>query len=410
MLAREGVPAVLAMQGNLSMDTAATFMPAFFEELAEHGEVDLATAVARSKIMSHTDWWMPVVFTRLDSARIWYPPGFGVGGAYSDPWQSIIGNLNAAACTPILGPAMSENLFGARADLAKLWGQIYHYPMSDRDTDDLPRIAQYLAVTREGVFPRREFYKSVYRRILDRFAADVPPNLRDLDDSEIIDQLGTLVSAAGAALRLRDLEEPHLVLASYRLPVYITTDPSNLLIDALVQQRAKPRVRLLRWNAAAAQCDDDYLAMTPPQSPTKATREFPIVIKLFGDLAAPASLVITEDQFFDYLTKAPTIKDIVPPAVKSRLSDSALLFVGFDADSWEFRVMYRSLLQLEGMNLLQDYEHFAVQIDPNSILDPSNARRYIEKYLQSKAKLRLYWGDVATFISELRKRDPGDHP
>jgi len=405
MLAREGVPAVLAMQGNLSMDTAATFMPAFFKQLAEHGEVDLATAVARSRVMANPDWWMPVVFTRLDSARIWYPPGFGVSGASSDPWQSIIGNLKAAACTPILGPAMSENLFGARADLAKLWGQIYRYPMSDRDTDDLPRVAQYLAVTREGVFPRREFFKSVYRRILDRFKEDVPPNLRNLDDSDIIEQLGTVVSAAGAALRRRDPDEPHRVLAAYRLPVYITTDPSNLLIDALVEQGAKPRVRLVRWNGAAAQCDDDHVANAPPESPTKATRDYPIVVKLFGDLASPASLVLTEDQFFDYLTKAPTIKDIVPPAVKSRLSDSALLFLGFDVDSWEFRVMYRSLLQLEGVNLLLDYEHFAVQIDPNSILDLNNARRYIEKYLQLKAKLRLYWGDVAAFISELSQRD-----
>lgn len=73
MLAKEGVPAVLAMQGKLSMSAATQFIPEFFRQLAEHGEVDRATASARAKIMDSPDWWIPVVFTRLNNARIWYP-------------------------------------------------------------------------------------------------------------------------------------------------------------------------------------------------------------------------------------------------------------------------------------------------------------------------------------------------
>lgn len=49
MLAKEGVPAVLAMQGKLSMSAATQFIPEFFRQLAEHGEVDRATASARAK-------------------------------------------------------------------------------------------------------------------------------------------------------------------------------------------------------------------------------------------------------------------------------------------------------------------------------------------------------------------------
>lgn len=404
MLAREGVPAVLAMQGNLTCDTARKFMPAFFKQLADHGEVDRAAAVARAQVMNHADWWMPVVFTRLDSARIWYPPGFGESQAGSAPWQSIASNLNAATCTPILGPAMNEPLFGSRSELASLWGDVYRYPMSGRETEDLPRIAQYLAVTRQGVFPRRELLKSVYRRILDKYPELVPAALRKLDAAEIPDLLGELVSAIGKRLRKDNPVDPHTVLAGYRLPVYVTTDPSDLLVDALREQEGvEPRVRLLRWNKAAERCDDHYASTTPAHIPAKPTRQYPIVVKLFGDLLDPASLVLTEDQFFDYLTKSAATKDIVPPAVSSRLSDSALLFIGFQADSWEFRVLFRSLLQLEGKDLRSDYEHFSVQIDPNSNLDPGSARRYIEQYLQAKAKLRLYWGDVPTFIADLSR-------
>ncbi|MFJ1260381.1 CHAT domain-containing protein [Cupriavidus sp. CuC1] len=410
MLAKEGVPAVLAMQGKLSMATAGQFMPAFFKQLANHGEVDRAVAAARAQLMNHPDWWMPVVFTRLDSARIWYPPGFGSSEDSLDPWDSIVSNLKAGACTPILGPTMNESLFGSRRELASLWGETYRYPMSGRDIEDLPQVAQYLAVTRQGAYPRRELYKNVYRRILDKYPADVPEALRDLDEMGVIEKLGSLVSEVGRKIRSRDPVDPHTVLASYKLPVYVTTDPSDLLVDALKEQGVAPRVRLLRWNDAAERCDDQYVGDAPAAAPAKATREWPIVVKLFGDLSEPASLVITEDQFFDYLTKAASTKDTVPPAVRFRLSDSALLFVGFQADSWDFRVLFRSLLQLEGKDLRADYEHFSVQIDPNSILDPGSARRYIEKYLQAKAKLRLYWGDVPTFISELRARTQGMHP
>lgn len=410
MLAREGVPAVLAMQGKLSMATAARFMPEFFRQLSDHGEVDRAAAAARAQVMNNSDWWMPVVFTRLDSARIWYPPGFGESEDGLDPWDLVVGNLKAGACTPILGPSMNETLFGPRRELASLWGETYRYPMSGRDLEDLPQVAQYLAVTRQGAFPRREFYKNVYRRILDKYRDDVPQAMRDLDEAAVMEQLGLLVSEVGRKIRSRDPADPHAVLASYKLPVYVTTDPSDLLVDALREQGVAPRVRLLRWNDAAERCDNQYVSDAPAGAPSKPTREQPIVVKLFGDLSAPASLVMTEDQFFDYLTRSASAKDTVPPPVRYRLSDSALLFVGFQADSWEFRVLFRSLLQLEGKDLRADYEHFSVQIDPNSILDPGSARRYIEKYLQAKAKLRLYWGDVATFITELSARAGGVKP
>lgn len=404
MLAKEGVPAVLAMQGKFSMATAGIFMPIFFKELAEHGEVDRAAASARSHVMNNPDWWMPVVFTRLDSARIWYPPGFGAGDNELDPWDSIVDNLNQGECTPILGPTMQETLFGSRRELAALWGEMYRYPMSGRDIEDLPQIAQYLAVTRQGPFPIRELCKSVYKRILERFPNDVPDELRSLD-ARAIKNLNRLISTVGRNIRARDPNDPHAVLAHYRLPLYVTTDPSDLLIDALKEAGASPRVRLLRWNENAERCDDQYVIDNPVPANQKPSAEYPIVVKLFGDLNETGSLVMTEDQFFDYLSKATSMKDAVPPVVRFRLSCSALLFIGFQADSWEFRILFRSLLQLEGRDLLADYEHLSVQVDPNSILDPGSARRYIEQYLQTKTKhLRLYWGDVPTFICELRNR------
>ncbi|HGM7716579.1 MULTISPECIES: CHAT domain-containing protein [Serratia] len=404
MLAKEGVPAVLAMQGKLSMSAATQFIPEFFRQLAEHGEVDRATAGARAKIMDSPDWWIPVVFTRLNNARIWYPPGFGVSAENKDPWTQIVNNIDTRYSTPILGPSMNEALFGSRRELASEWGDIYHYPLGGHDVAGLPQIAQYLAVTRQDDYPCQEFYKYVYERILEKYPDDVPDRLKGLDQMEIYTSLGELVSVVGQKIRARTPLDPLRILAGYKLPVYITTDPSDLLVDALKEQNTTPTVRLLRWNIHAEICDTDYVSRAPVGLADKGTETHPIVLKLFGDLSTPESLVLTEDDFFDYLTKVSSAQDAIPLYVRARLNSSALLFVGLQAESWEFRVLFRSLLLLEGHDLRKNIEHFSVQIDPNSILDPGSARRYIEKYLQTKAQWRLYWGDVTTFMAELNTR------
>ena len=72
-LAAAGVPAVVAMQGNLTMDTAASFMPVFLTELRRDGQVDRAMAVARGAVRERPDWWMPVLFTRLIEGQLWAP-------------------------------------------------------------------------------------------------------------------------------------------------------------------------------------------------------------------------------------------------------------------------------------------------------------------------------------------------
>ncbi len=405
MLAQVGVPAVVAMQGKLSMATAQGFMQVFFRELSDHGEVDRAVSAARTSVMNQPDWWLPVLFTRLDSARIWYPPGFGKVVDGHDPWRGLIDNLKAERSTPILGPGMCESYFGTRRETAALWKETYRYPMNGADTEDLPRVAQYMAATRYRAFPRDEYMKYLYRRIVDKHSAHLPPELAALSPAQMTERLVEVISAVGQALRQGPGgdDDPYAVMASYRLPVYVTTDPSDLLVDALAERAGvRPRVRLLRWNDASSRRDQEYVDATPKDAPTKPTPDFPIVVKLFGDLAEPKSLVITEDHFFDYLTQAASTRDAVPPSVRRRLCDGPLLFVGFQPDAWDFRVLFRSLLQIDGMDLSADYEHFSVQVDPNSILDPASARRYIEKYLQANGNLRLYWGDVSTFLSELR--------
>ncbi|MBX0328192.1 CHAT domain-containing protein [Oscillochloris sp. ZM17-4] len=69
-LAGHGVAAVVAMQGNVSMDTVAQLVPALFRKLRDAGQVDLAMAYARAAVVHQPDWWMPALFLRVRSGQI----------------------------------------------------------------------------------------------------------------------------------------------------------------------------------------------------------------------------------------------------------------------------------------------------------------------------------------------------
>jgi hypothetical protein len=73
-LAEAGIPAVVAMQGNISQDTVAAFMPPFFSALQEDGRVDRAMCLGRGSVREQPDFWMPVLFTRLRSGGIFAVP------------------------------------------------------------------------------------------------------------------------------------------------------------------------------------------------------------------------------------------------------------------------------------------------------------------------------------------------
>ncbi|NTV99738.1 MAG: CHAT domain-containing protein [Oscillochloris sp.] len=88
-LARAGVPAVLAMQGLISIETAAKLMPVFFRELTRDGQIDRALAVARFAVRKRFDWWVPVLFLRVRDGMLWANP--------RDRWHALAMRLVPAA-------------------------------------------------------------------------------------------------------------------------------------------------------------------------------------------------------------------------------------------------------------------------------------------------------------------------
>ena len=333
---------------------------------------------------------------RLRSGRIWYTPGFAGDRKGFEKWPALRRSIEGSQSTPILGSGLTESLLGSSREIARRWADTYRFPMAPQDREDLPQVAQYLAVNQNKRFPREELRDYLRGEIVRRYGDGLPAEMRG-------SPLDQLVGAVGAQRRARDPAEPHRILARLPYRVYITATPFSLLESALIEAGKSPVVELCRWNKDLVQlpsiCDDRESKYTPDV-------QHPLVYHLFGHLQQPGSVVLTEDDYFDYLMGVTTYKKLIPPIVKRCLVDTSLLFLGFHMDDWKFRVLFRLIMNLEGGGKRDEYTHAAVQIDPEDegrILEPERARSYLEEYLGG-GDISIYWGSVEDFMKDLMDR------
>lgn len=390
-LVEAGIPAVLAMQSSISHETLALLLPVFFRELQHDGEVDHALTVARKAVYHRPDWWVPALFLRLKSGCLWYVPGFRGGRRGLERWPTLIRHIRRGNCTPIIGPRLTQSLLGSPSEIARRWAEDYEYPMAPYERDHLAQVAQYLAVNQDLHFPRVELTEYLRQDILQRYGHALPPELHQATLSELFAELGR-------QRRENNPADPYKVLAELPCPIYITTNLSNLLVEALIAVGKEPRVELCRWNnqvkmqSALYEHTHDYW----PDA------QHPLVYYLFGTSDQPDSIVLTQDDYFDYLIGVTENKDLIPPSVRRALTDTALLFLGFQVDDWDFRVLFRSIIRHEGHIRRKKYAHAAAQIEPQEsrTLEPERARRYLETYFEG-ANIDIFWGSVEDFVHAL---------
>lgn len=396
-LAESGVPAVVAMQGNISMTTAAAFSETFFRALGEDGLVDRATAVARSAVRDRPDWWVPALFMRLRTGRLWYEPGSAADGRHFDKWPSLVRHIAKDQCTPVVGPGIADALLGSRQEIARSWATRYRYPMAPHDRESLPQVAQYLSTSQNSDFPSSELESHLRTTLLEQYGEQLPAPMRERSAS-----LDDLITAAWEVRYQRGGTEPYAVLAEMPSSIYITTQPSQLLARALAKAGRRPEVELCRWREGEEDLWPESVYDREPGY--RPTVERPLVYHLLGAITHPDSLVLTEDDYFDFLIGVTRNKELVPTVVRAVLANSALMFLGFRIDEWDFRVLYRSLMNSEGDERRKKYTHVAVQIDPeeDSTVDAERARRYLESYFRT-SHVSLYWGSTENFVKELEK-------
>ncbi len=119
-------------------------------------------------------------------------------------------------------------------------------------------------------------------------------------------------------------------------------------------------------------------------------------------------MVLTEDDFFDYLIATSRLQ-LLLPALVGRLMQSSLLFLGFRLDDWRFRVLFRMIVTSEGNETMKKLSHVGVQVNPDeqSLADAERARKYMESYFNGAGEgpqISIFWGTAGDFLTQLKQR------
>jgi hypothetical protein len=285
-------------------------------------------------------------------------------------WEILLGRIRNGTCTPFLGAGASAHILPTAAKLAGDWASNLDYPLPERD---LARVAQYMAITGDPLYPK-----------------------------ELVAKVCTDVDLA-AALQPGDCYD---IISDLDLPIYITTNYDDLLMHALRNKRKVPELLLCPWHKSLRELASETYMYTP--SPAR-----PAVYYLHGSAQEPGSIVITEDDYLDFIVwvtdswRRQASDSYIAPALKAAFAKNSLLFIGYSQNDWNFRVLMRSIRQtgasLKATNIavqLSPFDSDATEVDKEKVSD------YLTKYFTEihDKPVKLYWGTAQEFLTDLKDR------
>ena len=138
-----------------------------------------------------------------------------------------------------------------------------------------------------------------------------------------------------------------------------------------------------------------------------------MVYHLFGLDQVETSLVLSEDDHLDFLVKVyhdlsattatqadGTNTGLIPLYLRNALKESALMLLGYRLQDWDFRTLFRGVLNAGEAPLRRP--SLAIQLDParqKGIDNEAAARDYLEKYF--KPPFKVAWETALTATTNL---------
>jgi ribosomal protein S17E len=291
----------------------------------------------------------------------------------SENWEHLFHYINQHKVTPFLGAGIAREHFGSGDELAKTISDKFGYPF--QDTFNLAKVAQFAEIkTRDALFVR------------------------------------TFVAEYITEKRLPDFNnplEPHQILAKLDLPIYITTNYDHLMFEALKNDGKNPIIESCRWN------ESGWVRGKPSVFDRAEIPKFdsknPLVYHIHGEVDNPQLMVLTEDDYLNFLLRLYLdIDKLFPSQIREALSTSSIIFIGYSFSDWNLRIILRKIAT--AINSLVPL-HISIQLAPTEITDKSEnerneIREYLTKYLEAiqKVNLRIFWGDAFDFCNRLAEQ------
>lgn len=281
-------------------------------------------------------------------------------------WELLMRRIRDGKCTPFLGAGAAHGVLPLGSQIARKWAQDFGYPLED--SGNLARVATYLAVQYDPMYPKDLLLK-------DWFKNPKPPDY----------------NAAN---------EPHATLASLPVSIYMTTNYDPFMTGALKAAGKNPHRELCRWNNFIKDSPSIFV-QDPDFEPSDKE---PVVFHLHGHDEYPESLVLTEDDYLDFLVSISRDGELLPHQVRRCLAGTSLLFIGYSLADWSFRVLFRGLVTSVEQSLRRI--SVTVQVPPSTGdenspgPEPSEIQDYLAKYFD-QIDIRVYWGTAQDFMREL---------
>jgi hypothetical protein len=290
-----------------------------------------------------------------------------------EDWDTLLSRIREGRCTPFLGAGVNHGILPLGSELARELAEQFNYPFDD--CQDLVRVTQFMAIKRDAVFPK-EKVRDLLKGHLEQWEKTV--TLADFFDTP---------------------DQPLGVLADLPLPVYMTTNYDNLMCEALQSRQKDPKREFCRWNKHVR----DKPSVFDSAAGFDPTPANPVVFHLHGHDELIESLVLTEDDYLDFLVNISRQQDLLPLRIQEALTGSSLLFVGYRLADWDFRVLFRGLVDSLEKSLWRI--SLAVQLEPEATTQQSRQaqQEFLVKYF-GKIRVLVYFGTAQQFAAELRER------
>lgn len=265
-------------------------------------------------------------------------------------WEPILYHLHRQQLVPFLGAGASMGFNGSpglptSGELAQSLASECGYPGGDRT--DLMRVAQYFALTISEYHLRRFVHEKL-----------------------------TIETVKPGKM--------HQILAGWPIKIVLTTNYDNLMERAFCPE--KDPVKAI------------YSRKGENKEIIEPTLKCPLVYKLHGSLDDPDSMVITENDYIDFLISLLNNDAGVPSLIKNVFKDYSILFIGYGLRDWNIRVLLKYLRT-------EPIPSFAIQRDLQADKEPTAAGEWDNSviYWQDQ-KITIYNCDALTFVTELDRR------
>ncbi|WP_169807604.1 SIR2 family NAD-dependent protein deacylase [Herbidospora mongoliensis] len=292
-----------------------------------------------------------------------------LNGMDETAWGRLITQLKNGDCTPFIGAGANGSSLPNGGELSNEMAGKWGYPFEDRK--NLTRVAQYGAIKlSDPVFIKQE----------------------------ICEHLNKGPSATSSP-------EPHAFLAKLPISVYLTTNYDDLICRSLRENKKEPNQITCPWNP-----DITYESrLFERRGGFNPGPDKPLVYHLHGTLREPSSILVTEDDYVDFMVnlmeeRINSITRMLPPVVQFALTRRSLLFIGYSMQDWNFRFFYSALSR--AIPMINRRRHISVQLAPkvaDTDTDVNEVKNGLKMYYE-RQNITIFWGTAEEFFTELGVR------